>query len=473
VVFNSLQYAAFLPAVLLLYWRLHRRGQNFLLLGASWFFYGLFGWRFLGLMLLSTGTDYTVGRVLPRVGDERRRRLVFAASLAVNLGILGVFKYWDFFITSVANGLHPLGLDPGAALLRVVLPVGISFYTFHGISYTFDVYRGDVEPARSLLDFACFVAYFPQLVAGPIGRAQVQLPQFQEERPRPTWQNVRGALFLILLGLFKKVAVADALATYVNPVFQNTAHAGWASLLVGMFGFAIQIYADFSGYTDIAIGSSRLLGIELLKNFEQPYLSRNITEFWQRWHISLSTWLRDYLYIPLGGNRGSEWATYRNLLLTMLIGGLWHGAHWTFVVWGGLHGVLLAAHRLMRRGDRDVARAGRPWVAPRDLLATAATFVTVAALFVFFRATSVAAALQVFGGLLTLRPGPVAGDAVAILLYAMVAMFAIDVVQRRARQDTAMLRWPVPARGLALAALAVPVVIFSGGTPSRFIYFRF
>ncbi|MBV8983023.1 MAG: MBOAT family protein, partial [Acidimicrobiia bacterium] len=357
MLFNSLQYAAFLPAVLIVYWRLQRRGQNFLLLGASWFFYALFGWRFLGLMLLSTATDYTVGRRLARA--ESRRRAIFAVSLVVNLGTLALFKYYGFFIGSARHVLAPLGLDPGSPVLNVVLPVGISFYTFHGISYTFDVFRGTIRPARSFLDFACFVAYFPQLVAGPIGRAEVQLPQFEQPRTKPTWDEVRGALFLILQGLFKKIAVADAIAPYVNTVFRNTSHAGWMSCAVAIFGFAIQIYADFSGYTDIAIGSSRLFGIALLKNFEQPYLSRNITEFWQRWHISLSTWLRDYLYIPLGGNRGSAWATYRNLLLTMLIGGLWHGARWTFVAWGGMHGALLAVHRHLRRGEPDVSRAGR------------------------------------------------------------------------------------------------------------------
>ncbi|MHB1535738.1 MAG: MBOAT family O-acyltransferase, partial [Acidimicrobiales bacterium] len=304
--FNSLQYAAFLPAVWLAYWRLPRRGQNVLLLAASYFFYGAFDWRFLGLLMLSTGTDFTVGQLLGRTEDPAKRRAIFAISLLVNLGILGFFKYFDFFTHQGAQFLHHLGINLAPPVLRVLLPIGISFYTFHGISYTFDVFRRHIQPTRSLLSFAVFVAFFPQLVAGPIGRAQLQLPQFERERRFPDPEQRRRAYLLILLGLFKKIAIADAIAPYVNQTFASPSAEGALSLVLGAWGFGLQIYGDFSGYSDIARGSAQLLGIDLPLNFNQPYLSRSITEFWRRWHISLSNWLRDYLYVPLGGNRGGS-----------------------------------------------------------------------------------------------------------------------------------------------------------------------
>ena len=323
MVFNSLQYAVFLPVVFVVYWRLKRRGQNLFLLGASWLFYGLWDWRFLGLMWLTTAVDYTVGRYLAAHDDARQRKHAFAISLGLNLVVLGFFKYFNFFLGSAADLLDAVGLQANGPALRVLLPIGISFYTFHGISYTFDVYRRDIEPAHNVLDFAVFVAYFPQLVAGPIGRAHIQLPQFEHDRPPLRWEQARSGLALILLGLFKKIVIADALAPYVNDVFARPGDFSWITLVAGTWGFALQIYGDFAGYSDIARGSSRLLGIELPINFEQPYLSRNPTVFWRTWHISLSNWLRDYLYIPLGGNRGKRSATYRNLMLTMLIGGLY------------------------------------------------------------------------------------------------------------------------------------------------------
>jgi D-alanyl-lipoteichoic acid acyltransferase DltB (MBOAT superfamily) len=284
---------------------------------------------------------------------------------------------------------------------------------------------------------------------------------------------VGSGVFLILLGLFKKVAIADALATYVNTTFADVGRAGWVSLATAMFAFALQIYGDFCGYTDIARGSSRLLGIELLVNFRQPYLSRNTTEFWQRWHISLSTWLRDYLYVPLGGNRGSRIATYRNLILTMLLGGLWHGAAWTFVIWGLGHGVLLALHRRARAGHADIARADRPWSARRDLVPTAFTFVVVAALFVVFRASTMSEARTFFEGLLTLRPGPIDANAVITLVYAAVALFAIDLLQRANDDEAPILAWRPAPSGALLGVMAALVIVFSGGSPVPFIYFRF
>jgi D-alanyl-lipoteichoic acid acyltransferase DltB (MBOAT superfamily) len=422
-------------------------------------------------MLFSTITDFTVGRWLERTEDDRRRRQIFLISLFVNLGILGFFKYFNFFIDSTAGLLDNLGLQPNLPTLRILLPVGISFYTFHGISYTFDVYRRQIRATHNLLDFACFIAFFPQLVAGPIGRAHIQLPQFEQERARPTAQGVRSAFFLILLGLFKKVAIADALSPYVDQAFRGSSRAGAVTLLIGMYAFALQIYGDFSGYTDIARGSARLLGIELIRNFEQPYLSRNITEFWRRWHISLSTWLRDYLYVSLGGNRGSRLSTYRNIMLTMLLGGLWHGAAWTFVIWGGLHGLFLIAHRAFGRPQRYDAEPGS--VRMRDALPILATFHLVCVAWIFFRANSLQQAVTYITGILTLRGGSINVNAAALLLASAVAMLIIDVLQRNRHTETPVLDWSPVARGVAYAVMVVAILIFSGGTPVPFIYFQF
>jgi alginate O-acetyltransferase complex protein AlgI len=469
--FNSLEYAAFLPAVLLLYWRLDRRRQNWLLLAASYLFYGAFDWRFLGLLMISTGTDYTVGRLLQVNEDDRRRKVIFSLSLVVNLGILGFFKYWNFFTNEGQRFARHLGLDLSPPVLHILLPVGISFYTFHGMSYTFDVYRRHIKPTRSLLSFAVFVAFFPQLVAGPIGRAHLQLPQFERDRMPPDWDRIRQSVLLILIGLFKKVAIADALAPFVSKAFAAPGSTGSVQLVIGVYAFALQIYGDFSGYSDIARGSAWLLGIDLPENFNQPYLSRTITEFWRRWHISLSNWLRDYLYVPLGGNRGSEISTYRNLMLTMLIGGLWHGAATTFVIWGGIHGALLAFERRFSRAARADYR--RPFVFRTDIVPALVTFNLACVAWVFFRASSFHQAFQYLGGIAKLRGGSIDIDALVTLLYGAAAMLAIDWVQRRARDHTALLNAAPALRGAAYGLMVLPILIFSGGTPVPFIYFRF
>jgi alginate O-acetyltransferase complex protein AlgI len=471
VTFNSLQYAVFLPAVFLVYWRLRRREQNVLLLAASYLFYGLFDWRFLGLLLISTITDYTVGRVLERTTEDRRRLQVFVCSLVVNLGILGFFKYFDFFVTDGSKFLAHLGVHLAPPLLRIILPVGISFYTFHGISYSFDVYRKRIAPTHDLLAFAVFVAFFPQLVAGPIGRAHLQLPQFENDRVHPDRHRVQQALLMIIQGLFKKIVIADALAPFVNTAFTHPEANSSATLILGAWAFAFQIYGDFSGYTDIARGSAWLLGINLPENFNQPYLSRSITEFWRRWHISLSTWLRDYLYIPLGGNKGSPIATYRNLFLTMLIGGLWHGAAITFVVWGGWHGFLLAFERRFTPArDEDWQRK---WRWPIDAIRAFVTFQLVCVGWVLFRATTISGAAHYFKGILKLHRGSVDPHFVLALACAVVAMGIIDLAQRIKLDQAAISTWRPLLRGSTYGFMLVAIILFSGETPVPFIYFRF
>lgn len=471
MIFNSIEYALFLPLVLGLYWLAHGRARLAILLGASYVFYGWWDARFLALIALSTLVDHTVARRMGAAGSERTRTVLLWVSIATNLGILGTFKYADFFVYSAQQAFARVGLSEVSGwTLGVLLPVGISFYTFQTLSYTFDVYRRRIEPERDLLTFAVYVAFFPQLVAGPIERAHHLLPQFQRPRPRPDRDDVRSAGVLILQGLVKKVCIADVMAGVAQTAFGNPGSASSATLLLGVYAFALQIYGDFSGYTDIARGSARLFGIDLMRNFEAPYLSRNISQFWRRWHISLSDWLRDYLYISLGGNRGSGWTTARNLMITMLLGGLWHGAAWTFVVWGLLHGAFLVAHRPFR--GRSTRRAdGVPGA--EDILPVVGTFHLVCFAWIFFRADSFAAAGDVITGLLALRGGAVDAGDLVLLALAAAALLAFDLGQLRTGTHSALLRLPAVGRGVVYGAATVGVVLFSGGTPVPFIYFQF
>ena len=345
--FDSYVFAVFFVTVFLAYWRLRSiRAQNILILVASYFFYGWWDWRFLSLIALSTVVDFVVSKRLDTSTGQATRRRLLLLSIVVNLGVLGVFKYFDFFVASFASVLDSLGLSVSPPVLQVLLPVGISFYTFQTMGYTIDVYRHRHGAEKSFLAFACYVAFFPQLVAGPIERAARLLPQFAKRRLL-TSEQWRAGCTLITYGLIKKIAIADNMAPYADMVYgMDSATVSGPLVLAGTLAFAIQIYADFSGYTDIARGVAKLMGFELCVNFNKPYVARTPSEFWRRWHISLSTWLRDYLYVPLGGNRGGRLLTYRNLMLTMLLGGLWHGAAWNFVLWGFFHGVLLCAYRL-------------------------------------------------------------------------------------------------------------------------------
>jgi alginate O-acetyltransferase complex protein AlgI len=348
VFFNSLVFALFLPVVLGAFWFGPRRWRTGVLLLASYVFYGWWDFRFLGLILISTIVDYVVGLRLFDSSSERRRKSWLFLSIAVNLGILGSFKYLGFFVESAASLLAEIGVDTGQTLLSLVLPVGISFYTFQTLSYSIDIYRRELEPERNLARFALFVAFFPQLVAGPIERAKRLLPQLKDFPNRPQEVNWSGALALILRGLFRKVVIADGVAPIVNEVFSKPEAYVGLTVAVGILAFSIQIYGDFAGYTDIARGVAKLFGVDLMVNFRSPYSARGFSDFWRRWHISLSTWLRDYLYIPLGGSHRGRLRTYINLMATMLLGGLWHGAGWGFLLWGLLHGAYLVIERLWR-----------------------------------------------------------------------------------------------------------------------------
>lgn len=343
--FNSWPYLAFVLAIGVAHYNIKSIGvRNGLLLLASYTFYAFWDWRFLSLILLSTVTDYLCGRAMAKATDPAAKRRYLTLSLVVNLGLLATFKYFNFFIAGFVNLLDSIGLDSRPLYLEIILPVGISFYTFQTMSYTIDLYRGRVPLERNFLNFALFVAFFPQLVAGPIERARNLLPQIAQ-RTNPAVTQIKEGAALIFWGLFKKVFVADNLAIVADPLFLKSAELSAPETYLAALAFTFQIFADFSAYTDIARGSAKLLGIELMENFRSPFAALNPQDFWRRWHISLSTWLRDYLYIGLGGNRGTVLTTYRNLFLTMLLGGLWHGAAWNYIWWGAYHGVLLCVHR--------------------------------------------------------------------------------------------------------------------------------
>lgn len=355
MLFNSTQFFVFFAVfyVLFLIVRKRLRLRNCLLLVGSYVFYASWNWYFLGLIILSTLVDYNIGRWLSRYDPDKpshtqtRKRLLLA-SVIINIGILGIFKYFNFFADSFVSLLGIFGLHVDNVTLSLLLPVGISFYTFQTLSYTFDVYRGKLEAIDSLLDFATFVAFFPQLVAGPIERASNLLPQIQSARDIQA-RDIHAGLYLVVWGLFQKIVIADNAAVVANMVFSDPTKYAGIEIIIGVLAFTFQIYGDFSGYSDIARGISKMMGIELMVNFRLPYFALNPSDFWNRWHISLSTWLRDYLYIPLGGNRKGTVNTYRNLMVTMLLGGLWHGAAWNFVLWGAYHGTILVIYRLFER----------------------------------------------------------------------------------------------------------------------------
>jgi len=393
MLFNSFTFLLFFGIVFVFYWfifKSNRYYQNILLLISSYIFYGWWDWRFLSLILFSTLTDFCIGKALDKTEGIKSRKLLLGLSILVNIGLLGFFKYYNFFIYNWIEAWAGLGVNMHSSTLQIILPVGISFYTFQTLSYTIDVYRKQMQPTKSLINFATFVAFFPQLVAGPIERAKHLLPQFSSKREFSYKQAMSG-LHLIIWGLFKKVVIADTCATYVNVIFDNYEQMNSLSLLLGAVYFAFQIYGDFSGYSDIAIGLSRILGFDLMRNFNYPYFSRDIAEFWRRWHISLSTWFRDYLYIPLGGSRVSNLKQIRNVFVVFLISGFWHGANWTFVIWGGLNALYFLPLLLLNknRTHLDTASLGLNLNSIKTIFSIFITFSLTCLAWIFFRSNTV------------------------------------------------------------------------------------
>lgn len=398
MLFNSLHYLFFLPMVFLTYWFLTNKSlklQNFMLLAVSYFFYACWDWRFLFLLMFSTGLDYFTGLKMYDSTNERNRKIWFWLSIIVNVGFLGIFKYYNFFAESFANTLKIIGFNIHFKTLEVILPVGISFYTFHGLSYVIDIYKKRIIPERNLVDYSLFVSYFPLLVAGPIERATHLLPQIKKERIF-NYNNAVDGLRQILWGLFKKVVIADNCAQFVNVVFDKPEQHTGSTLLVVIVLFAFQIYGDFSGYSDVALGSSRLFGIELLRNFNYPYFSRDIAEFWRRWHISLSTWFRDYLYIPLGGSKGGVIKKIRNTFIIFLVSGFWHGANWTFIVWGLLNALYIMPSIISNTNRVNLDSIAKDSLLPsfKELIQVLLTFSLTCIAWIFFRAKSLESAFN-------------------------------------------------------------------------------
>jgi len=392
MLFNSIDFAIFLPIVFTVYWALrkHLKAQNFFIAVASYVFYGMWDWRFLFLILFSTAVDYTMGLYIDKNKSKQKRKFFLWISILVNLGFLGYFKYSNFFLESFVDAFTFFGQDVTFRGLEIVLPVGISFYTFQTLSYTIDVYRKKLTPTRDFIAFSAFVSFFPQLVAGPIERATHLLPQFYSKR-KLEYRQARDGLYLIIWGLFKKIVIADNCAQYANDIFENYDDYSSPTLILGAIYFAFQIYGDFSGYSDIAIGTSRLFGFDLMRNFAYPYFSRDIAEFWRRWHISLSTWFRDYLYIPLGGSRGGTWMKIRNTFIIFLVSGFWHGANWTFIVWGALNAVYFLPLMLSGKNRNHIDIVGENNVLPtiKEFYNITITFMITAFAWIFFRANSV------------------------------------------------------------------------------------
>ena len=472
MIFNSLEFAVFALIVMTLYWGFarFRRVQNTMLLVASYFFYGWWDWRFLSLIALSTIVDYFVGLKLESTDDAKKRRYLLWVSLGTNLGILGFFKYFNFFAESTVTLLNSIGLQADAVTLNVVLPVGISFYTFQTLSYSIDIYRGRLKATRSLLDFSLFVAFFPQLVAGPIERASALLPQIQARR-KITANQINDGLFLILWGLFKKVVIADNVALIANEIFNQHTQYDGLDLMVGALAFTVQIYGDFSGYSDIARGLSKLMGFDLIVNFKLPYVSRTPSEFWQRWHISLSGWLRDYLYISLGGNRNGPNKTLRNLMLTMLLGGLWHGAAWNFIYWGAFHGGILIVYRLAYPKPLSDGAKGLPMVLIY-LAEWAVMFVLVVVGWVLFRASNHGQIIHFLSDMWWGTSSQTAERFTDVLLYAspLLVMQAIQFV----RHDLlAVAKLWLPLRVTVYSGFILTMMVYGVRKGSEFIYFQF
>ncbi|HNQ25060.1 MAG TPA: MBOAT family protein [Phycisphaerae bacterium] len=466
MLFNSAAFAVFLPVMLTAYWLLRGGSRKWALLAGSYFFYSWWDWRFTSLLMISTVLDYCCGRALERCPQRRWRRAVLSASICGNLGILGTFKYFSFFRDSAAALLGTVGWHPDWPTLHIILPMGISFYTFQTMSYTIDVYRGVIPAERNLRNFACFVACFPQLVAGPIVRAGHLLPQLQAQQRFADVDWTTG-VYRLFRGLFKKMVVADLLALHVDAVFADPAGYSGISCWLALYAYAFQIYMDFSGYTDAALGTGEMLGLKFVENFDHPYLAASPAEFWRRWHISLSTWLRDYLYIPLGGSRFGRWLTMRNLFLTMALGGLWHGAAWTFVAWGVYHGILLAAQRLLHGGPRPAAAGDTPL--PYRILKIAGMFHLSCLGWLLFRAPDWATVQIMLGKLFTLADGELRGKRFALIILAcMVAHFRPGW----SRISAYLPRVPALAQG-ALAGLCLWTLLLLSPGAKPFIYFQF
>ncbi|HET9571323.1 MAG TPA: MBOAT family O-acyltransferase [Bacteroidales bacterium] len=482
MLFNSLNFAIFLPVVFLLYWFVVQRNlklQNALLLFASCFFYACWDWRFLFLLLISIGLVYFPGKFMASTNNSSLRKLWLWISIVFSLGFLGLFKYFNFFSESFSELLANFGLHVNPLSLNIILPVGISFYTFHGLSYIIDLYQRKIEQEEDFVNYAVFVSFFPLLIAGPIERATHLLPQIKTPR---TFDYTKAAdgLRQILWGLFKKIVIADNCSEFANTIFTHSADYSGSTLVLGALFFTIQIYGDFSGYSDIALGTARLFGIELLRNFAFPYFSRDIAEFWRRWHISLTTWFRDYLYIPLGGSRGGIWMKIRNTFIIFLVSGFWHGANWTFVVWGALNAAYFLPLMLTNnnRKNLEIVAKGRILPSMHEFLSMLITFAMTVFAWIFFRANSIHEAISYISGIFSSSLFTVPyfeGINRSLTTWILVFIFFLMEWQGRDQQYAIAklgLNWHRPIRWAMYYALILAIYLFAG-SQQQFIYFQF
>ncbi len=474
MLFNSIEFVIFFPAILLLYWGIFNRKsvwlRNAFLLVSSYTFYGWWDYRFLGLIILSSLTDYWCGAQIFRASTKKRKRLFLMVSLFVNLGTLFFFKYFGFFAEELITLFNRIGYTIHPVTLNIILPVGISFYTFQTLSYTIDIYRERLKPTNNWLAFFSFVSFFPQLVAGPIERASHLLPQFNSIKMF-NYEQASNGFRLLLWGFFAKIAVADSVAPLVDSIFTNYENAGAGTLVLGAILFSIQIFADFAGYSNIAIGLAAILGFDLMQNFNNPYFSRNIREFWTRWHISLSSWFRDYVYIPLGGNRCSASRHSLNVMITFILSGLWHGANWTFVIWGTIHGVFyLITKQFSRKTQADEIRISQ-WSS------IAGTFILVTIAFLFFRAENIMQAEKILMRIINLKSGHsiiqmISTTKIMAAIFFSFVLFFMEWMQRNRKHGLDIV-FVKPFIRHAIYYFIIFAILFSFQTDRIFIYFQF
>ncbi len=478
MLFNSVEFLLFLVFTFIFYWFVFANNlkiQNLFLIAVSYLFYGWWDWRFLGLIIFSSGVDFALGLTMEKPRFSERKKWILAASLITNLGILGVFKYYDFFIYSFESLLEKLGLQANILTLKLLLPVGISFYTFQTLSYAIDVYRGKIKASHDPISFFAFVSFFPQLVAGPIERASSLLSQFKVKRIFKYQQSVIG-LRLMLWGFFKKMVIADNCAIWVNDIFDNYQNHSGLMLFFGAILFSFQIYGDFSGYSDIARGTAKLFGFNLMVNFRTPYFSRDIAEFWRRWHISLSTWFRDYLYIPLGGSKAGKWMSIRNVFIIFIVSGLWHGANWTFIAWGAIHAMLFLPLLIRSRNRKftDVVAAKGMIPTVKELVSMASTFLLVSISWVFFRAESLGQAFDYLSRMVLefsfSEWNKIIYDKIIVLLF---IFLIVEWFLRKSEylfhlnSSNKVLRWT------AYSTIGILILLFAPKEANKFIYFQF
>lgn len=483
MLFNSIDFAVFLPIIFILYWFVANKNlklQNLLIVVASYVFYGWWDWRFLSLILFSTLVDFSVGLKLMTENKQSKRKMLLLISIFVNLGFLAFFKYYNFFLDNFISAFSFFGTEIKSNSLNIILPVGISFYTFQTMSYTIDVYKRKLEPTKDFIAFSAFVSFFPQLVAGPIERATHLLPQFYKKRTFD-YANAVDGMRQILWGLFKKIVIADNCAEFANIIFNNSADYSGSTLILGALFFTFQIYGDFSGYSDIAIGTSRLFGFNLMQNFNFPYFSRDIAEFWRRWHISLSTWFRDYLYIPLGGSRGGTWMKVRNTFIIFIVSGFWHGANWTFIVWGALNAIYFLPLLLTRnnRNNIETVAKGKLFPSIKELIFMLITFGLTVFAWIFFRAENIAHAIsyisQILSPSLFTIPKFEGIDRAFISIILVVIFVIIEWLGRDNQYAISHIaqKWYRPFRWTFYSLIIFAIGMFMPSVESPFIYFQF